>query len=251
MTEAVLVEVRNGVLVITINRPEARNAIDAAVAEGIVEAVERLNANDDLRVGVLTGAGGSFCSGMDLKAFAKSGMPASIGKLMRDGSPSKPLIAAVEGYALAGGLELALMCDLMVAASDTRFGVPEAKVGLFAAGGGLLRLAQRLPINVAMEMAITAAPISAERAYALGLLARVVEPGEAVKHAIELASTIAECAPQSVTASRELVRYVQGRGDKDFWQHQAPLVKQVFNSADAKEGSRAFAEKRIPQWTGK
>ncbi len=161
MSDEVLVEQRDGTLLITINRPSARNAIDTAIRDGLVAAVQRLNADGDLRVGVLTGAGGIFCSGMDLKAFAKTGMPKAIDHFMRHGSPDKPPIAAVEGYALAGGLELALTCDLIVAAKKAKLGIPEAKVGLFDAGGGLLRLPQRLPINVAMEMAITAEPITA------------------------------------------------------------------------------------------
>jgi enoyl-CoA hydratase len=248
--DSVLVEARDGVLVITINRPAARNAIDGEVSEGLVAAVQRLNIEADLRVGVLAGAGGIFCSGMDLKAFAKTGMPKAIGHFMRHGSPDKPMIAAVEGYALAGGLELALTCDLIVAAKKAKLGIPEAKVGLFAAGGGLLRLPQRLPANVAMEMAITANPISAERGHELGLVSRLAEPGTAVDEALALAAAIARCAPLSVSASRELVRRVHGADDDDFWSYQAPLVKNVFGSQDAKEGPRAFAEKRQPQWNG-
>jgi len=250
MSDEVLVEQRDGTLLITINRPSARNAIDTAVSDGLVAAVQRLNADGDLRVGVLTGTGGIFCSGMDLKAFAKTGMPKAIGHFMRHGSPDKPLIAAVEGHALAGGLELALTCDLIVAAKGAKLGIPEAKVGLFAAGGGLLRLPQRLPTNVAMEMAITAEPITAERAYDLGLVSRVVDAGTAVEQALELAGAVVRCAPLSVNASRQLVRRVQSRGDDDFWSYQSPLVKDVFGSSDAKEGPRAFAEKRRPQWNG-
>lgn len=250
MTDEVLVDRRDGVLLITINRPDARNAINQAVSDGLVEAASELNSDPALRVGVLTGADGAFCSGMDLKAFAKTGMPTALGKLMREGSPDKPLIAAVEGYALAGGLELALMCDLIVAAKNTRFGLPEAKVGLFAAGGGLLRLPQRMPVNVAMEMAVTGRPITAERAYELGVVSRLVDGGETLRQAEEIAASIVECAPQSVSASRRLVRWVQSRSDEEFWKFQAPLVKQVFTSEDAKEGPRAFAEKRAPRWTG-
>ncbi len=251
MSDEVLAEERDGVLLITINRPDARNAIDGAVSDGLVEALSTLTRRDDLRVGVLTGAGGAFCSGMDLKAFAKTGMPAAIGKFMREGSPAKPLIAAIEGYALAGGLELALTCDLIVAARSGKLGIPEAKVGLFAAGGGVLRLPKRLPVNVAMEMAVTARPISTDRAYELGLVNKLTEPGGAVDAALEIAGSIAQCAPQSVEASRTLVRYVQDRSDDELWRFQAPMVKQVFASDDAKEGPRAFAEKRSPRWTGK
>lgn len=250
MNDEVLTEERDGALLVTINRPSARNAIDNAVSDGLTAAFERLNSDDSLRVGILTGAGGIFCSGMDLKAFAKTGMPEGIGRFMRHGSPDKPVIAAVEGYALAGGLELALTCDLIVAAEGAKFGIPEAKVGLFAAGGGVLRLPQRLPTNVAMEMAITAEPITAERAFQLGLVTRLVEPGATVEQALELARSVARCAPLSVQASRQIVRYVAGRSDDDLWVYQAPLVKQVFRSQDSKEGPRAFAEKRSPKWSG-
>jgi len=247
---SVTAEPQDGVLVITIDRPGQRNAIDGTISEGLIAAIELLNSDNRLRVGVLTGAGGVFCSGMDLKAFAQAGLPAGLGPLLRDGSTHKPLIAAVEGYALAGGLELALACDMVVAARDARFGVPEAKVGLFAAGGGLLRLPQRLPVNVAMEMALTADPISAQRGYTLGLINRLAEPTEALADAITLANAITRCAPLSVDASRRLVRKVQCGADEDFWAFQAPLIKKVFRSSDAKEGPRAFSEKRPPAWQG-
>lgn len=250
-TEQVLrTEDHDGVLVITLNRPEARNALDTELSAGLVAAVDRLSADPDLHAGVLTGAGGVFCSGMDLKAFSASGLPKGLGELLRHGSPDKPLIAAVEGYALAGGLELALACDLMVAATGAKLGIPEAKVGLFAAGGGLLRLSQRLPTQVALEMAITGRPISSDRAHQLGLVSRLTEVGGALASGLELAGQITRCAPLAVRASRELVRTVHGRGDEDFWDRQAPLVRSVFKSADAKEGPRAFAEKRAPRWSG-
>lgn len=250
MGDQVVVEKCAETLLITINRPSARNAIDGAVSAGLMAAVRRLGEDDDLRVGVLTGAGGVFCSGMDLKAFAATGMPAGIGRFIRNGSPDKPIVAAVEGYALAGGLELALACDIIVAAQAAKLGIPEARVGLFAAGGGLLRLSQRLPANIAMEMAVTGEPISAERAHELGLVSRVVEPGTAVDGALEVAGAITRCAPLSVRASRELVRHVGRSADDDFWTHQLPLLESVFASRDAKEGPRAFAEKRVPQWSG-
>lgn len=250
MSKSVLTEQRDAILIITLNRPSARNAIDSSVSEALTDAVARLAADDDLRVGVLTGAGGIFCAGMDLKAFAKSGVPKGINRFMRHGSPDKPLIAAVEGYALGGGLELALTCDLIVAATGSKLGVPEARVGLLAAGGGLLRLPQRLPPSVALEMAITSVPITADRGYELGLISRLTDPGTAVDHAVELAELVARCAPLSVRASRHLVRQVHGRGDDDFWHHQAPFVKELLASHDAKEGTRAFTERRSPLWTG-
>ncbi|WP_028935820.1 crotonase/enoyl-CoA hydratase family protein [Pseudonocardia spinosispora] len=249
-TEVLLTEERDGVLIITLNRPSARNALDAALSAELVRAVALLNSRPDLHAGVLTGAGGVFCSGMDLKAFASSGLPDGLGELLRTGSADKPLIAAVEGYALAGGLELALACDLIVAARGARLGIPEAKVGLFAAGGGLLRLPQRIPSQVALEMAITGRPIDGERAFQVGLVSRATDEGEALEAAIELAASIVRCAPLSVRASRELVRAVHGRGDAEFWELQAPLVRRVFTSDDAKEGPAAFAQKRAPRWSG-
>jgi enoyl-CoA hydratase/carnithine racemase len=244
-------EEQDGVLVITLNRPQARNALDAALSDALVDAVGLLNDRPDLHAGVLTGAGGLFCSGMDLKAFSSSGPPKALAELLRNGSPGKPLIAAIEGYAVAGGLELALACDLIVAAEGARLGLPEAKVGLFAAGGGLLRLPQRIPSQIALEMAITGEPIDAERAYALGLVSRVPEKGGALGAAIDLAVSVARCAPAGVHASRELIRAVQHRDEAFFWERQTPLIRQVFGSEDAKEGARAFAQKRAPQWSGR
>jgi enoyl-CoA hydratase/carnithine racemase len=174
--DEVVTEIRGHVLVITLNRPGAKNAIDGALADGLAEALARLDGKDDLFVGVITGAGGCFSSGMDLKAFAIGGLPSALGDVLENGS-KKPLIAAVEGFALAGGLEVALVCDLIVASSGAKLGIPEARVGLFAAGGGLFRLARRLSYGVAMEMAVTASPITAEQAHQHGLVSQVTEPG--------------------------------------------------------------------------
>jgi enoyl-CoA hydratase len=249
MQEEVLTEVRDHVLIITINRPAAKNAIDGAVAEGLVAALAQLDANDDLFVGVLCGAGGAFCSGMDLKAFSGSGIPAGLDQVFREGS-KKPLIAAVEGFALAGGLELALTCDLIVAARGAKFGIPEARVGLFAAGGGLFRLGRRLPYGVAMQMAITAAPITADEAHHHGLVAQLTEPGATVEAAIGLAEAVARNAPLAVAASKELIRQTSGLTEDESWELQKPHMRTVFRSNDAKEGPRAFAEKRAPAWSG-
>jgi enoyl-CoA hydratase len=250
VAEEVLTERRGSVLLITLNRPEARNAINADLAERLAAAVETLDGDDELAVGVLTGAGGAFCSGMDLKAFAAGGPPKALPRLLRNGS-RKPLIAAVEGFAVAGGLELALICDLVVAAKGARLGIPEAKVGLFAAGGGLLRLPQRVPYGVAMEMALTADPITAEQAFEHGLVARLTEPGGAVDAALALAERIARNAPLAVATSKRLVRATQGLTDEEFWDLQKPLIPGVFESDDAKEGPRAFAQKRPPEWSGR
>jgi enoyl-CoA hydratase len=187
---------------------------------------------------------------MDLKAFAIEGPPKGFDKFLREGS-RKPLIAAIEGFALAGGLEIALTCDLLVTAKGVKLGIPEVGVGLFAAGGALLRLPRRLPYGVAMEMALTGTPIPAERGLEYGLVSRVVEPGSAKDAAIELAEAIAQNAPLGVAASKQLIRETQGRTEEEFWSFQGPLTAKIFASEDAKEGPRAFAEKRAPSWSGK
>jgi enoyl-CoA hydratase/carnithine racemase len=250
MSDAVLTETRGRVLLITLNRPEAMNAINTDLAQGLLAAVAQLDGDDGLTAGVLTGAGRGFCAGMDLKAFLAGGMPKGFDTFIRDGA-AKPLIAAIEGFALAGGLEVALTCDLLVAAKGVKLGIPEAGVGLFAAGGALLRLPRRVPYGVAMEMALTADPITAERAHEYGLVTRLAEPGAAVDVAMELAERIARNAPLSVAASKQIMRETQGRTEAEFWELQAPLTRDVFTSADAKEGPRAFAEKRAPNWSGK
>jgi len=232
-----------------LNRPEAMNAFNAAQGDALLAALERLDADDDLTAGVLTGSDRAFSAGMDLKAFAKGESMASLGRIFRDGS-KKPLIAAVERFALAGGLEMALVCDLIVASKGSRFGVPEVGVGLFAGGGALLRLPQRVPYGVAVEMALTAEPISAEQAHAYGLVTRLTEPGEAVEAAMEIAERIAKNAPLGVAASKQILQATQGRTDEEFWDYQAPIMAGVFSSNDAREGPTAFAEKREPKWSG-
>jgi enoyl-CoA hydratase len=246
---AVLTEVRGRVLLITLNRPEAMNAINGALSAGLVDAVEQLDGDPGLTAGVLTGAGRGFCAGMDLKAFARGEDIGPMMRFIRKGA-AKPLIGAIEGFALAGGLELALSCDLLVAARGVRLGIPEAGVGLFAAGGGLLRLPSRVGYGRAMEMALTADPITAEEAAELGLVARLTEPGGAVDAAMELAERIAKNAPLAVAASKRLVKATQGVTEDEFWKIQEPLMATVFASNDAKEGPKAFAEKRAPDWTG-
>jgi enoyl-CoA hydratase len=249
MADEVLTERRDRVLLITLNRPEAKNAVNTGLATALTKAIEELDEDDGLTAGVLTGAGGGFSAGMDLKAFAKEGPPKGFDQFLRHGA-KKPLIAAIEGFALAGGLEIALSCDLLVAANDVRLGIPEVGVGLFAAGGALMRLPRVLPYGVAMEMALTGDPISAEKALEYGLVARVAEPGKAVDEAIALATRIAKNAPLSVAASKQLIVDSFGRTEEEFWAHQGSLVGKVFTSNDAKEGPRAFAEKRAPQWSG-
>jgi len=238
------------VLLITLNRPSVRNAIDSAMSRGVLDAFARLDDDDGLRVGILTGAGGSFCAGMDLKAFARSGLPEGIDSVFRYGC-RKPLVAAIEGVAVGGGLELALVADLLVAARDATLGSPEVKFGLFPGGGALLRLPRHLPQAIVTELALTGEPISAQAAFDHGLVARLSEPGAALACATALADAIARNAPLGVDAVKRLLRLVPGRTEDELWREQLALVDSVFDSEDAREGARAFAEKRHPTWTGR
>lgn len=247
---AVLTEQRDRVLVITLNRPDAMNAINGALSTGLVEAIAQLDGDDGLTSGVLTGSGRGFCSGMDLKAFAAGEDIGPMMQFIREGS-QKPLIGAIEGFALAGGLELALTCDLLVAAEGAKLGIPEVKVGLFAAGGGLQRLPSRVGFGKAMEMALTGGNIAAEEAEQYGLVSRVAAPGEALAGAIELAEAVAANAPLSVKASKQLIWAAVNSSEEDFWEAQKPLMGSVFASEDAKEGPAAFAQKRQPNWSGR
>jgi enoyl-CoA hydratase len=252
--EAVLTEFADGVAVVTINRPESRNAVNKAVAEGIAAAMDEFERRDDLTVAVLTGAGGTFSSGMDLKAFMRGELPElpgrGFGGLVTQ-PPSKPLIAAVEGYALAGGCELALAADMIVAARDAKFGLPEVKRGLVAGAGGLFRLPRRIPRALAMEVILTGEFIDAERAYAAGLVNRLADHGSALTDALALARTIAANGPLAVRVSKTIVKQSADWTDAESFERQGPLVASVFTSADAQEGALAFAEKRPPVWQGK
>ena len=254
MSDSVLVERRGAVQLITINRPEAKNALDAGVARGVAEAVDELDASDDLRAGVLTGAGGTFSSGMDLKAFLRGETPALDGRGLcgiTQTPPRKPLIAAVEGWALAGGFELALACDLIVAARTARFGVPEVKRSLVAGGGAALQLPRRVPYAIALELLLTGDPIDAERAAAAGLVNRVVDEGAAVDAALELAASIAANGPLAVAATKEIARSSADWTVAEGWTRQDSIMHPVFASEDAREGAQAFAEKRAPVWRGR
>ena len=251
-SHAVLTEKRGRILIITINRPEAKNAANAAVSHGLAAAMDQLDEDPGLSVGILTGAGGTFCAGMDLKAFARGENVAVKGRGLgfTERPPAKPLIAAVEGYALAGGTELALATDLIVAARNAAFGIPEVKRGLVAAGGGLLRLPQRIPFAIAMELALTGDQLSAERAYALGLVNVLAEPGHALEAAIELAERITANGPLAVAATKRIIVESRGWTPEDQWREQMKIIMPVFGSKDAREGAIAFAEKRPPNWTG-
>lgn len=253
MAEPVTTDISDGVAVITINRPEARNAVDLAVAEGIAAAVDEFERREDLTVGVITGAGGTFSSGMDLKAFVRGERPILPGRGfagLTEKPPEKPVIAAVEGYALAGGCEIALACDMIIAARDAKFGLPEVKRGLVAGAGGLVRLPRRVPYQIAMEIALTGDVLGAERAYAVGLVNRLAEPGQALQAAVDLARQVAANGPLAVRTSKTVIALSQDWPAAEAFARQRPLVDPVFRSEDAQEGARAFAEKRPPVWTG-
>jgi enoyl-CoA hydratase len=251
---AVLTERRDGVLVITLNRPDARNAVNAALAEGVGAALDELDGDDELRVGILTGAGKGFSSGMDLKAFVAGESPYVEGRGfagITQRSSRKPLIAAIEGFAVAGGFEVALSCDLIVASKGARLGIPEVKRSLVAAAGALFRLPRRIPYHLAMELALTGDPIDAERGHQLGLVNRLAEPGGALDAAIELAADIVKNGPLALIASKEIVQSSRDWTEEESWEKQGPIAGPVMGSEDAREGATAFAEKRDPVWKGR
>ncbi|MEU7630278.1 crotonase/enoyl-CoA hydratase family protein [Nocardia sp. NPDC049220] len=254
MTDLVLVDRRDAITVLTVNRPEVRNAIDLATARAIEAAVDEFEADDAVRVVVLTGAGGTFSAGMDLVAASRGEMPMTprrgpLGIAAKP--PVKPMISAVEGFALAGGFELALSGDLIVAARDAQFGIPEVKRGLVAAGGGVLRLSQRLPRNMAAELALTGGRVSAERLYQLGVVNRVSEPGAALAGALEMAAEIAAAAPLAVAASKQIIDQSPDWAVEEGFAKQGEIALPALFSKDAAEGALAFAQKREPRWQGR
>lgn len=254
MTAAVLTSERDGVLIVTINRPEVRNAINEDAASGIAAAMDQLDARDDLTAGVITGAGSSFCTGMDLKAFLageKPSVPVRGFAGLVERPPDKPLIAAVEGYAVAGGFEIVLACDLVVASREATFGLPEVRRGLIAAGGGLMRLAARIPYALAAEWALTGAFVPAPRALEAGLVNRLTPPGAALDGALELASAIAANGPLAVRASKRILVESRGWPADEAFDRQREISVPVRESEDAREGATAFKEKRPPVWRGR
>lgn len=252
--QPVLTEIADGILTITLNRPAAKNAANKALAEGVAAAIDELESNPELRVAILTGAGGTFCSGMDLKAFVTGELPVVEGRGFAgicEYSGKKPLIAAVEGYALAGGFEVAISCDLIVAADDSKFGIPEVKRGLAAGAGGLAKLPKQIPSRIAKELALTGDFISAQRAYDLGLINQVVASGTALQAARELAQKIAANGPLAVAASKQVVDQAQDWNNDEMFAKQGVIIQPIFTSEDAIEGATAFAEKRAPRWKGR
>jgi enoyl-CoA hydratase len=248
MSSELLIERREGVLIMTLNRPDARNAMTQSLAREMAAALDQLDADAEMRVGVLTGAAGHFCSGMDLKAFLRGELPRVEGRgfgALTQRPPHKPLIAAVEGYALV------LACDLIVASRDAKFGLPEVKRGLAATAGGLMRLPRRIPYHIAMQHLLTGDPLPAERAAHFGLVNELTEPGQALAGALTLAGKLLANGPLAVAASKRVAAESRDWPESDMFDRQAAYTRAVFESEDAKEGARAFAEKRPPMWKGR
>ena len=253
MSEELLVSVEDGVMTMTMNRPQAKNAMNKSMAEAISAAIDSFEADNDIRVAILTGNGGTFCSGMDLKGFLAGETPTVKGRCfggITQYSPSKPLIAAAEGYALAGGFELVLACDLVVATETTKFGIPEVKRSLVAGAGGVFRLPQQIPPRIAMEMALTGDHYTAQRMLEVGLINEVVPTGQALEGAKELAARIACNGPLATAATKKIMQEYKTWPHDEIWQRQQAIMDPVFTSKDAREGATAFAEKRAPVWKG-
>lgn len=255
MSDLVKIEIVDRIQIITINRPQTRNAINYETAHELAHAFDQLDGSDEIVLGILTGAGNTFSSGMDLKAFAHNGQRPYVGDRgfagLCEKPPRKPLIAAVEGYALAGGCEMALACDLIVAASNASFGLPEVKRGIVPGAGGMLRLPRRVSYHVAMEMILTGEMLPAQRAYDVGLANRLVDPGQALEGALTLGRIIAQNGPLAVQVAKQVVTQSIDWRQADMFDLQRPRIAPIFASADAKEGATAFAEKRKPVWQGK
>ena len=247
--QAILVERRNRVMIITLNRPDAMNAINGALSNGLWNAIQELDADDTLTAGVITGSGRAFCAGMDLKAFARGEDIGPLNEFVRKGA-SKPLIGAINGFALAGGCEVALTCDLLVASKAAKIGIREVKVGLFAGAGGVQRLPRQIGKKAAMEMMLTGQPIDCEKALALGLINYAVPADQLMAKAEKLAYYITQASPSAIQSTLKLYHETADYASEDA-AVTAPhnIFDDLLNSNDFWEGSRAFAEKRKPKWT--
>jgi len=255
MSQRILIEQIDKIQIITINRPEARNAINYETAQELAAAMIALDENPDVVLAILTGAQQTFCSGMDLKDFSRTGKrPYAEGRGfggLCEKPPMKPLIAAVEGYALAGGCEIALACDLIIAADNAQFGLPEVKRGLVPGAGGMLRLPSRIPYHIAMQAVLTGEMIAAQRAHGLGLVNQLTPPGRALEAALDMGRTIAANGPLAVQTAKRIIVESRDWAQTEMFDMQRPRIAHIFTSEDAREGATAFVEKRAPVWRGK